>query len=111
MSLAKAKAKINNIVHRTVPYGKKDVLQLVDRNTREILADIDLWSWQRLNPTVPGAPTFKFRLTANNETKDLLQSCDIAFNGMVHDVIVRDAPESVTGIEWTLRTSPTNEQV
>jgi hypothetical protein len=110
MSLAKAEAKINNI-DRVVTYGKKDKLELVDKATREVLAKVKLWSWKKLNPAQQGAPTYLFRLAADATTREILPSCDIAFNGTVHDVVNRSEPESVSGIEWTLRTRPTMEVI
>lgn len=111
MSLIKARAKLNNIRNRVIPYGKKDTLYLVDRNTYEVLAEVKLWSWKRLNPLQKGGAEFDFRLAATPDTQDLLPSCLIAFNGVIHDIPVRNAPESVNGIEWHFKTLPTNERV
>jgi hypothetical protein len=111
MSLAKAEAKINNIVNRVVSYGKKDKLHLVDRNTKEVLVEVRLWSWQSLNPLEQGDPEYSFRLAATPESSEYLPTCLIVFNGRLHDVIVRTPPDSVAGIEWTLKTKPTNELV
>lgn len=111
MSLIKARAKIDNIRNRVIPFGKKDRLHLIDRNTYEILAQVNLWSWKRLNPLQKGGAEYQFKITATSETKEFLPSCLIAFNGVVHDVPVRNAPESVNGIQWKLQTLPTNEKV
>ena len=108
MPLSKAEAKINN-VNRVVKYGKKDKLELVDKDTREVLATVKLWSWRKLNPIQKGQPSYSFRLAQDTTTKDLLPIHTIAFNGRIHDIVVRDAPDSVSGIEWNLRTSPTND--
>lgn len=111
MSLAKAEAKINNIVNRVVPWGKKDKLHLIDRNTKEVLAEVRLWSWQRLNPIETADPEYSIRLAATPSTEEILASCLLAFNSRIHDVIVRESPDSVNGIEWTFKTKPSNEYV
>ena len=110
MPLSKAEAKINN-VKRIVKYGKKDKLQIVDRDSREVLADIKSWSFSRLNPIQKGAPTFSFILAQDETTKELLPHHLVALNGRIHDVIVRNGPISVSDIQWNLRTSPTNSFV
>jgi hypothetical protein len=107
MPLSKIDAKIRNI-DRIVKFGKRDVLQIVDRNTREVLATIKEWGFKRLNPMQKGAPSFSFYVTPDNTTSELLALHNIALNGRIHDVIVRDAPASLGEVEWTLRTSPTN---
>lgn len=111
MSLIKTRAKINNIRNRVLPYGKKDRLQLVDRNSREVIADVKLWSWKELNSLQQDAPEFRFQVAATSETEDVLATCLLAFNGILHDVPVRNAPSSVNGIEWVFLTKPTNERV
>jgi hypothetical protein len=108
MALSKVNAKVNNI-DRIVEYGKRDILQLVDKSTKEVLADVKLWSWRRLNPIQEGAPTYSFRFVPPVDVLELVPNCVIAFNNRLHDVVVRDKPDSVLGIEWTFKTKPTNE--
>jgi len=110
MSLVRARAKINNIRNRVVPYGKKDKLELIDRNTHEVLAEARLWSWKKLNPLDKNFPNIAFRIAATTDTEELLATCDLSFNGLVHDVMSRDAPLSVNGIEWELLANPSNER-
>src|ERR1043165_463491 len=99
MSLIKAHAKINNIKNRVVPYGKKDVLEFIDRNTHEVLGTAKLWSWQRLNPLQQDGPVMEFRIAATPDIEEILSTCLLAFNGVLHDVPVRNAPDSINGIE------------
>ncbi len=111
MSLIKANAKIANIEKRVLPWGKRDKLQLLDPVTREVLADVKLWYWRQLSPLSETAPTFEFNFAQDTSTADIIPTALIAFNGRVHDVVVRDRPNSVKGIEWVFKTNPTNEFV
>lgn len=110
MPLNKVDAKLLNI-DRVVEVGKKDVLELVDRTTRESLAIIKKWNWKRLNPIQAGAPTYHFKFVVNSETREMVPTCLIAFNSLIHDVKVRDLPDSLTGTICNFKTVPTNEQV
>jgi hypothetical protein len=107
MPLTKIEAKISNI-DRIIKYGKKDKLQIIHRDTKEVLATVKEWSFSRLNPIQKGAPSFSFKITQTNDTRDFLANHVIALNGRIHDVIVRNPPASVGEIQWNLRTSPTN---
>jgi hypothetical protein len=108
--LRKVDAKLLNI-DRIVDFGNKDVLQLIDRNTHEVLATVKQWTWKRLNPLDKGAPTHKMDLVATPATEELLPICGIAFNGFVHDVVVRDSPDSISDKIWSFRTLATSEKI
>ncbi len=110
MPLSKLDARLINI-DRIVEYGKKDKLQVIDSDTREVLTNVKLWNWKKLNPTEQSAPTFKFTFAQDATTRDLFSTCVVAFNGIIHDVLVRNKPESVSGVLWEFRTRPTNEAV
>jgi hypothetical protein len=107
MPITKVEAKLNNI-DRIIKYGKKDVLQIVDRDTREVLANVKEWSFKRINPVQKGAPSFSFKITSDSAFEEFLPNHNIALNGRIHDVIVRNAPVSLGEVEWNFRTSPTN---
>jgi len=110
MPLNKLDARLLNI-DRIIQNGKKDTLELVDSNTKEVIASVRLWNWKKLNPAEPTAPTYKFYMAQEPSTKEYLPSCLIAFNGIIHDVPSRSEPESTTGVIWEFRTRPTNEAV
>ena len=110
MPLSKVNAKLDNI-DRVVDWGNRDSLELIDRETKEVLATVRLWNWRRLNPIQEGAPTYHFILAQDTDTAEILPTCGIAFNGLIHDIKVRDRPQSVTDIQWHLKTLPTNERI
>ena len=109
MPLSKANAKINNIINRVVPYGKKDKLEIVDRDTHEVLATVKLWSLKKLNPSQKGETNFLITLAQDPTTAELLPKHVIAINGLVHDIKGRSGPVHTTDTEWILRTAPTNK--
>jgi len=110
MSLYKVDSILNN-VDRIVQSGKRDKLQLIDPTTKEVIHDVRFWNWRKLNPLEQGAPTYAFKLAQTAGSKEDLPTCGVASNGMVHDIVVRTPPDSVSGIEWELRTRPTNESI
>jgi hypothetical protein len=108
--LRRVDARLLNI-DRIVAYGKKDVLQLIDRNTHEVLANVKQWNWKRLNPLDKSAPNHRIDLVSNSAIEELLPVCAVALNGYVHDVVVRDRPISVSDKIWTFRTLATSEKL
>jgi hypothetical protein len=110
MNMQRIDARLLNI-DRRIEVGLKDTLQLVDPATREATADVKRWNWRQLNPMTESAPTYEFQLAQDVDIVDLLPTNLIAFNGRLHDVVVRDSPNSVNGIIWTFKTRPTNELI
>ena len=112
MSLAKARAKIRSITERVIPYGKKDKLFFIDKDTYEVLDQATIWSWTKLNPLETGDPTFAFTFVAPGSLTEMdLKFCRLAYDGVVHDVVNRDAPISFGAVEWRFKTKPTNERI
>jgi hypothetical protein len=110
MPLNKVDATLLNI-DRIVEIGNKDILQLVDRSNKEVLADIKRWNFRRLNPIQIGAPTYEFKFVVDVITREFVPTCVIALNGLIHDVVVRDLPDSLTSTICNFKTKPTNERV
>ena len=111
MPLEKADVKLLKI-DRIIQYGKKDVLQLVDRTTKEVLADVRNWSMEHVSPaTADQEPTYYFRLGQTADTVDYLPTCGLALNGVLHTVVDRDNPDSVGGLIWIFHTRPDNERI
>lgn len=108
MPLTKLDIKLENI-DRIVEYGKRDVLQLIDRETKEILATISQWNFKRLNPLQQDGATYQFKILELPTIVDILPTCGIAFNGRIHTVKVRDNPDAKAANMWMFKTLPTNE--
>ena len=109
MNMQKIDARLLNI-DRRIEYGLKDTLQLVDPVTREVVLDIKRWFWRELSPMAESAPTYAFTVAQDTDNVELLPTHLLAFNGRMHDIVVRDSPDSVGGLIWVFKTRPTNER-
>jgi hypothetical protein len=112
MGIGRAFAKVDDI-NRRVLKGRRTDLKLIDRETREVLGTVREWTWEELNPSTTGKPTHIFKMTLGGVvTREILQSCGIAFNGLIHDVLKRHVPDpQEESVQAIFRTLPTNERI
>jgi hypothetical protein len=94
---------VEDIDRRYIKEAGKSRLEMVPRQSTVPVAAAKVWNYQRVNPTSREAPTYIFRIVASNGvTAEMLQTHNVALDGELFDITVRDAPTG-GAVLWELR--------